>query len=256
MVLKVNNLSLPLKWTPTGPLLFIEDKFFEPIEWIVNAAVINEIPQLTDSIARGEDVVMLQRFAVRPMPDEDLSEARARWRELTGSDPGEDVYMLGTGFTYHEVVLPRKTLLQIIQALEKKRAEFPEPPFPWLFRLKPYFLSPAEGEREVVCELEKRAHAFCRMQKEQVDERLLCATRKKLLPDLEAAGVFSEVYSKQKQEWLKRWGAEKLLTYHRDAMKLLHHFRSQVQPPVVQEMVPPSVLRASICVGAWKPSWL
>jgi len=268
MVLKVNNLSLPLKWTPTGPLLFIEDKFFEPIEWIVNAAVIGEIPQLADSIARGEDVVMEQRFAVRPMADEDFSEARTRWRELTGSDPGEDVYVLGTGFTYHEVVMPRKTLLQIIQALEKKRAEFPEPPFPWLFRLKPYFFSPAEGERELVCELEKRAQVFGRMQacvdegsKEQANEsspqarQALCATRKKLLDDLEAAGLFSEVHSKQKQEWLERWGAMKLLTYHRDAMKFLNHFRSQVQPPIVQEMVPAPVLGASISVGAWKSPW-
>ncbi|MGB0383884.1 MAG: hypothetical protein ACPGWR_03590 [Ardenticatenaceae bacterium] len=177
--------------------------------------------------------------------------------------------MLGTGFTYHEVVLPRKTLLQIIQALEKERAEFPEPPFPWLFRLEPYFFSPAEGERELICELEERAQAFCRLstlrqaqgtassgiRKEQADQRLLCATRKKLLPDLEAAGVFSEVYSKEKQEWLQRWGAQTLLTYHRDAMKLVNHFRSPAEPPVAQEIEPAPVLGASICVGAWKPAW-
>ncbi|MGB0383885.1 MAG: hypothetical protein ACPGWR_03595 [Ardenticatenaceae bacterium] len=92
MVLKVNNLSLPLKWTPTGPLLFIEDKFFEPIEWIVNAAVIGELPQFAQAATRGEDVVVEQLYATPPMADEELSEARARWREFTGSDPGEDVY--------------------------------------------------------------------------------------------------------------------------------------------------------------------
>ena len=73
---------------------------------------------------------MEQLYAARPMPDEDLSEPRAQWRKLTGSEPGEDVYVLGTGFTYHQVVLPRQTLLSIFQALLKKRAEFPEPPFP------------------------------------------------------------------------------------------------------------------------------
>ncbi len=252
MVLKVNNLSLPLKWTPTGPLLFIEDKYLQPIEWIINSAVIGEIPQLTDHLARAEDAFTEGFFAVRPPSEDVLPKDWARWRELTGEELGEDVYMVGTTFT-HEVVMPRKTLLQIIQALEKKRAEFPEPPFPWLFRLKPYFFSPAlEGERELVCELEKRAQAFGRMQKEDAADE---TTRKKLLDDLQAAGVFSEVYSKQKQEWLERWGAEKLLIYHTDAMKFLNHFRSQVQPPAAQEMVPASVLGASISVGAWKSPW-
>jgi hypothetical protein len=254
--IKVNNLSLPLKWTPTGPLLFIEDKFLEPIEWIVNAAVIGELPQFSEAATRREDVVYGELYATPPMPDEDLSQARARWRKLTGSDPGEDVYVLGTGFTYHEVVLPRKTLLQLIQALEKKRAEFPEPPFPWLFRLDPYFFSPTEGEQELIDELEERAVAFSSMQEEEADEALVSATRTELLRDLEAAGIFSEVYSKHKQEWLERWGASKLLAYHRDILKFLTHFRSRVRPPVAKQMVPAPVLGASISAGAWKPQWL
>ena len=259
MVLKVSNLSLPLKWTPTGPLLFIEDKFLEPIEWIVNAAVIGELPQFAEATARGEDVVYGELYATRPMPDEELSEDRARWRELTGFDPGEDVYVLGTGFTYHEVVLPRKTLQDILQALEKKRAEFPEPPFPWLFRLDPYYLCPAEGEQELVRKLEERAVAFSCMQppSRQMDGAELKATRKKLLRDLEAAGIFSEAYSKEKQEWLERWGASKLLTYHKDAMRFLNHFRSQVQAPVVGQLVPEPVLGASIsALAPLSPQWL
>lgn len=99
MVLKLKNLSLPLKYTPAGPLFLIEDSFFEPIEWIVNPAVTGEKPQLADSLARGEDVSMLERYAIRPQPEDDLEPARARWHSLTGEEPGEDVYILGTGFT-------------------------------------------------------------------------------------------------------------------------------------------------------------
>lgn len=47
--------------------------------------------------------------------------------------------------------------------------------------------------------------------------------------DLESAGLFGEVYSKQKQEWLERWGACKLLAYHQDAIKFMTHFRSRVR---------------------------
>jgi hypothetical protein len=222
-----------------GPLLSTEDESLEALAWIINPAVTGRLPQLADTLARGEDVSMDQRFAVRPPSEDVLPEDRVRWHELTGEELGEDVYMVGTTFT-REVVLPRKTLQEILQALEKKRAEFPEPPFPWLFRLDPYYLCPAEGERELVRELEERAVAFSCMQhaSRQVDEALLKATRKELLRDLEAAGVFSEAYSKQKQEWLQRWSAAKLLTYHRDAMRFLNHFRSQVQPPVAQQLVP------------------
>ena len=135
MVLKINNLSLPLKSTSTGLLLLIEDEFFEPIEWIVNSAVIGQMPELALSLARGEEIFIKELYAIHPVPDEDLSEAEARWRKLTANEAahaldGQELYILGTSFTDHEVVLPRKTLLQIIKALEELRAGFPKLPFP------------------------------------------------------------------------------------------------------------------------------
>jgi hypothetical protein len=104
---------------------------------------------------------MLERYAIRPQPEDDLEPARARWRSLTGEEPGEDVYILGTGFTYDEVVLPRQTLLEIIQGLKKLRAEFPDPPpSPWLFRASLYDFAPAEGEKQLLCKFEERAAMF------------------------------------------------------------------------------------------------
>ena len=249
MVLKVNNLSLPLKWTPTGPLLSTQDKYLEPIAWIINPAITGQIPDFADKLARGEDISLVHRFAVRPAPDELLPEDQMRWKELTGSELGEDVYMVGTTFITHDVILPRQTLLSIFQALLKKRAEFPEPPFPWLFRSKPYYVTPTTGEEELVRKLEKRAVAFKKLLcSEQTEESVaeIATIKKALLRDLEAAGLFSKAYSKQKQLWLEKWGCSTLLTYHKDAMRFLNNFQSQLQPPVSQNRVPEPVLRAFV----------
>ena len=228
MVLKVNNLSLPLRWTPMGPLLSTEDESLEALAWIINPAVTGRLPQLADTLARGEDVSMDQRFAVRPPSEDVLPSDRVRWHELTGEELGEDVYMVGTTFT-REVVLPRKTLQDILQALEKKRAEFPEPPFPWLFRLDPYYLCPAEGEQELVRKLEERAEAFSCMQppSRQTDGAELKATRKKLLRDLEAAGNFTEAYTKIKSRMVRKMGRLEIAD-----LTLRRHVISQ--PPLCQ----------------------
>ena len=236
MVLKVHNLSLPLKETTTGPLLEIEDEFLAPLEWIVNSAVIGEMPQLADCLARGEDAFVEELYATRPMPDEDLSESRARWQKLTGVLPSEDVYVLGTSFTYHEVVLPRQTLLEIISNLLKLRAPYPKLPFPWLFRLNPYHLTPAKGEEELVRKLEERAVAFKALLARQTFDAAFHAQRQELLRDYEEAGLFSEAYSEEKQYWLELWGLPTLLAYHRAALAFLNHFRYtalRVEKPLV-----------------------
>ncbi|MGB0387433.1 MAG: hypothetical protein ACPGWR_21660 [Ardenticatenaceae bacterium] len=245
MVLKVNNLSLPLKWTPMGPLLSTEDKFLEPIAWIVNPPVASKNSHFADSLARGDDVFMQRLYAVRPKPDEVLPEDRALWRELTGSELGQDVYLLGTTFT-RQLVLPRQTLQEIVQALLKKRAEFPEPPFPWLFQRDPYHLGPATGEKELLCELEKRATGFknpflC----QQTDETALSVKRQELLRDLEAAGLFSDAYFKEKHMWLEMWGGLTLLEYYKAATEFFNHFRTQKQQ-VIPGAAPMPVLAMSI----------
>ena len=234
MVLKVKNLSLPLMYTPTGPVLLIEDKLLDPIAWVINSALGSDISHFADSLARGDDVFIEQLYAVRPKPDEVLSEDQTRWRELTGSELGEDVYLLGTTFT-HQLVVPRQTLQEIFQALLKKRAEFPEPPFPWLFRSDPYYFAPATGEELLLCELEKRAVALKQPTQETVAE--ISHKRKELLRDLEDAGLFSEEYSEEKQLWLETWEYSTLLFYHKGYINFMKHIRQAwVEPEPVQDM--------------------
>ena len=228
MVLKVNNLSLPLQYTPTGPVLSTEDKYLSPIAWVVNSALDNDIQQIVSALASGENFFIHQLlYAVRPTPaDEDLEEGRAQWHELTGEVPGEDLYIVGTGFSTHRVVLPRQTLQQIIQGLLKLRAEFPEPPFPWLFRTDPYHLTPTYGEEELVGKLEERAAAF--IGQEQPSQLAFNDSFTKLIHDLEQAGLFSEVYSEEKQYWLELWGFTTLLDYHRAALAFFNYFRQKL----------------------------
>lgn len=257
MVLKINNLSLPLKSTPTGPLLLIEDEFFESIEWIVNSAVIGQMPELALSLARGEEIFIKELYAIHPAADEDLSEAQARWHQLTAGDPAhaldaQDVYILGTTFTEHEVVLPRKTLLEIIKALEELRAGFPKLPFPWLFRRDSYHLSPANGEEEFVRKLEERAVAVKQATVETAAE--ISANQEdasfgeEWLRDLEAAGLFNEEYSQEKQLWLEVWKCPTLLAYHRSVMEFFKHFRQELL------LSPEPMLGASISIRPPLPS--
>jgi len=170
---------------------------------------------------------------IRPTLDDDDEEGRAQWHSLTGSELGEDIYILGTTFT-HQVMLPRQTLLEIIQALLKLRAEFPEPPpSPWLFRAEPYDLAPATGEEELVRKLEERSVAVKRQA--QNNGQAFNEQRTKLLRDLEEAGLFSEVYCEEKPYWLEVWGFMTLLDYHRAALTFLSHFRQK--PPTGQNIV-------------------
>lgn len=242
--IKINNFSVPLTYLPTGPVLAIEKGFLDPVAWVLNPAVTGEEPKLLERVIRGEDVLMEMRVAVRPTPeDDDLHELKAQWRELAGEEAGEDVYILGTGFTTHEVLLPRQYLIEIIKRLKKLRAEFPEPPFPWLFRLKPYYPIPTEGEKELVQKLEERAVA-----RGQPHEQT-SAGNEGLLGDLEAAGIFNSAYSEKKEHWLQVWQCPTLLTYHKDAMRFLKHFREYLHPPVAEGVPPELMLGASISIG-------
>lgn len=226
MVLKVHNLSLPLQDTPTGPVLSISKTFLDPIAWIVNTALGDDIEQFVDDLTRGVNIFIKTFSAIHLAPNDIVPEDQAQWRKLTGEELGEDVYMVGSSFT-HEVILPRQTLLLIVQTLLKLRDEFPEPPAsPWLFRAEPYDLAPTNGEDELMRNLEERAVAFKELLKWKYPfDRVVNEERTKLLHDLEEAGLFSEVYSEEKEYWLEMWELPTLLRIHLDALAFLNHFR-------------------------------
>jgi hypothetical protein len=193
-----------------------------------------------DDLSHGNEI-FIKAFSAVPLPANEVTpEDRVRWHELTGAELGEDVYMVSSTFT-HEVILPRQTLRQIYQTILTLRAEFPEPPFPWLFCVDPYYPSPAEGkangtlpsEEELMCQLEARAVAFKEQQASaegrsiQTFDFAFNEQRTKLLHDLEKAGLFNEVYSKEKLYWLEQWELPTLLDYHRAALAFLSYFQQK-----------------------------
>ena len=228
MVLKVHNLSLPLRYTPTGPVLSIEKSFLDPIAWLINSALGDDTEQFANDLAHGKEISIKAFSAVPLAVNEIVPEDRVRWHQLTGSELGEDVYMVSSTFT-HEVILPRQTLLQIYQAIIALRAEFPEPPFPWLFCADPYYPTPAEGEEELMGKLEARAVAFKERQAfaEIRSKQTFNEERTKLLRDLEEAGLFSELYSEEKKYWLEMWELPTLRDYHRAALAFLSYFQQK-----------------------------
>ena len=131
-------------------------------------------------------------------------------------------------------------MLQIIEALQELRAGFPKLPFPWLFRRDSYHLSPANGEEEFVRKLEERAVALKQPTVETAAE--ISRIEQELLRDLEAAGLFSEEYSQEKQLWLEVWKCPTLLAYHRSVIEFFKRFRQQLL------LSPEPMLGASISI--------
>lgn len=119
--LNIAGLSLVLQPTPHGPLLSTKDGEWEPLTWVINAALTGNFPQLADALERGADAVVQGLYAVRPNPLDSTAEAKARWKAATGSDVGDDFYVVGTTFIRDEVVIPRKVLQELLSVLQTLR---------------------------------------------------------------------------------------------------------------------------------------
>jgi hypothetical protein len=123
MVLTADGLRLPLRPTAEGPLLATVDTVWEPLGDALNAAVTGAIPDLAERLERGEDVVLQGMFIARPQPDDNLDRLSNPWRLWTGTEPGDDVYVVGTTFRQLEVVVPRQALRHILGELLRLRSE-------------------------------------------------------------------------------------------------------------------------------------
>lgn len=117
-VISAGGLRLPVEHTRDGTLVVSAgDPDLEPLAFVVNAATTGMLPHLRDAVAAGEDAVTQGLFASRPDPGEGHAAAAAAWRRLTGHDPGEDAYLVGTTFTDTDLLVPRDALLAILDAL-------------------------------------------------------------------------------------------------------------------------------------------
>jgi hypothetical protein len=177
-ILVAGGLRLPLEPTPAGPLLSTSaDAALEPLAWVVNAAVTGDLPELRECVQRGEDAVIQGLSAVRPQPGDDVDEAAARWRGLTDAEPGDDAYLVGTSFGTGSLLVPRRALLEVLDALERVRA------------------APGGGEvdAEELDELERRAAELDRRAapppRSPDEAGAVSAARRFLLMALDQAGV-------------------------------------------------------------------
>ena len=229
--IEIAGLSIPLEQTPSGPIMSVEDQRLAPLAWVVNSALTEGSARgLADALERGSDLIVQGLYATRPEPDDPLvDDARRNWRELSGSDAGEDVYVVGTTFCSNEFVIPRSALKEILTTLKTLHQQTPLAPVPWLFRPYPIYPDPGEGEEEIVRHLESEAEKLESLIKEAAEtgdppQELLAtisAKRRFLISGLASAGLLHEAYASNKRYWLVAWRASLVLAYYEAALELL-----------------------------------
>lgn len=234
--INIAGLNLLLEQTPAGPILSTKDRWLEPLAWVVNSAVTDgKAAGLAHALERGGDLSVQGLYAMRPEPgDPFLEEAKVRWREWTGNDAGDDIYVVGTTFTEHQIAIPRLALMEILTKLKELQQQTILATVPWLFRPDPIFPDPGQGEEKLIRDLEKRAIELDKLENEKADTNTptlelsatIFAKRRFLLLDLNAAGLFHESHASSKRVWLTTWELHTLLGYFEAALKLLAYFSS------------------------------
>lgn len=218
-VLNAGGVQLPLEQAADGPMVSTRaDPDVEPLAWVLNAAVTGMLPGLREAMAAGEDEVVQGLFAARPDPLENHEAAAAAWRRLSGREPGDDAYVVGTTFSDRSVLVPRAALLELLDALERLRSgEDGGVP---------------HGELD---ELERRAAEL----DGAADPAAESAKRRFLLLALDQAGVLGERPP-------AGVGERPLVAGYRDAAaELRRYLASEERRSLVAEPPPPGVL------GAW-----
>ena len=238
--LNVAGISLLLVPTSEGPELSSrQHPDVEPLALVVNAAVTGAFSKLVESLEQGVDVGNQALYAVRPDPGDDFTEEANRWRELSGYDPGEDSYLVGTTFTPTAILVPRQALLEIISALQALRQQgaviSSTPPDdngqPAMQRQPTSDLEKnTHIEEDWLQELEARAATLATVeQDEQTLEAAATASAKRrfLLLELNEAGLLSELPSQDLRQQLEQLQSPNLLAYYTAAMELNAYLRSQ-----------------------------
>jgi hypothetical protein len=219
-VLNAGGVRLPLEQAADGPMVSTRaDPDVEPLAWVLNAAVTGMLPGLREAVAAGKDEVVQGLFAARPDPVESHEAAAAAWRRLSGREPGDDAYVVGTTFSDRTVLVPRAALLELLDALERLRAG-EDGGLP-------------HGELD---ELERRAAELERA----ADPAAASAERRFLLLALDQAGVLGE-------DPPAGVAQRPLLAGYRDAAaELRRYLASEERRSLVAAPPPPGVLGAPV----------
>jgi hypothetical protein len=168
------GLTLVIEQGPDGPRLATGNRLTAPLAAVLNAAASGALPGLDEALERrGGAETPIERVA-RPHPGDEFPAEREQWRELTGSDPGDDVYVVGTAYTPGVMIVPRAALLGGLRALRALRTGDAS--------------ADLAADAARLSELEEQAAAVDRLEAAGgVDERARAAVKRRLLlADLEA----------------------------------------------------------------------
>jgi hypothetical protein len=195
-VVTAGPLEYPVELTRDGPYL-AGTGAARPLALVVNAAADGLVgPDFAERVAAGLDADGPADFALRPRGGYDLSELRAAWRALAGSDPGDDALLVGTRYERELLLVPPQVLLELLERLRELRSEW-------------------RAASVDTAELERRAHEVDRLELTGTAEGVARAAikRRLLLDDLEAAGILAPGAGRLWSERLDREGRERLVGY-------------------------------------------
>jgi hypothetical protein len=223
--LTVDGLSLPLERAPDGVRVTGDRGELEALTLALNSGAGDWLPGMRDAIARGEDAARYPVVVMRPAPGVDYGRAAEVWRKHAGSEPGEDVYAVGSAFS-PDVIVPRTALLALLDRLIELRggplAAPPPPPRP----------APAltEHDRPYFEELEQKAREVDALRVGPRDEEAIAqehAKRRSLLLALDANGLLAGAGGDAPALDLKDWHLYTLAGYRRAALALLAYLDSE-----------------------------
>src|ERR671917_40393 len=103
------GLSLPLEDTPGGVQVRADRGELEALALALNSGVGDWMPDLRDTVARGEALVRDPVVVMRPVPGVASGGAGERGRRHAGGEPGDDVYLVGSTIS-PAVMVPRAVL--------------------------------------------------------------------------------------------------------------------------------------------------
>ncbi len=121
--LKLGTLTIPLSPGQGGAVMNSADPALGPLQAILNAALTGAtMKELRQLLEHAENAKSTPAVAIaRPYPEDDLPSFEAQWQALTGEPAGNDVYILETRWDHKRLLVPRLTLLSLLDRMEAIR---------------------------------------------------------------------------------------------------------------------------------------
>ncbi len=120
-VIEIAGLRFRLWPTPLGPEPLPEKGTIQPITVLLDALLHQSPADFINAIENGRDIEYPTVYAWPSAPGDDLRRAAETWRELTGSELGDDLYGVQTRWG-SPLYVPRGVLLEVARTFVALRA--------------------------------------------------------------------------------------------------------------------------------------